>query len=541
MRRNGKEENTGKTQEPLETARKPRRGRKPRAAKQQEEAGAATAAETETVSEKTEETATESETVSEKVEETATESETVSEKAEETVTETETASEKAEETATESETISENVEETVTESETISENVEETVTESETASEKAEETATESETVSEKVAETVMESETVSEQKNTPGEAEMSAAETESVVQEPDSGEQAVPPSETAQEADTGHENETAEEPAAEGENACEEDAAEEENTKETGEELENTDGEMPEEEPERLPATAIPAQITVSPLKRMKQEFSERAQIIREQMRNIQNAFITIGFQLHWIRENNMFRVMDYKNVYDYAEKEYGLKKTTCCNFISIIENYAERDESGEVIESIADCYRNYSASQLVAMLGMNEDMRQQVSPDMSVRAINRLKKGEPEPGTVAASPAPVEEPAPVQETEKKPDVEKEAENPAAEEEAVSDDTVHEEGQETGEMQEAESPGTAEVGAARLEEPEDTETMETENHGDDAEGHTLEAANSEGDTLVEIDSYTDYQSMADELDLLMRTVFAEDASVRVKIVCVQG
>ena len=86
--------------------------------------------------------------------------------------------------------------------------------------------------------------------------------------------------------------------------------------------------------------------------------------------------------------------------------------------------------------------------------------------------------------------------------------------------------------------MQEAESPGTAEVSAARLEEPEDTET---ENHGDDAEGHTLEAANSEGDTLVEIDSYTDYQSMADELDLLMRTVFAEDASVRVKIVCVQG
>ena len=526
MRRNGKEENTGKTQEPLETARKPRRGRKPRAAKQQEEAGAATAAETETVSEKTEETATESETVSEKVEETATESETVSEKAEETVTETETASEKAEETATESETISENVEETVTESETISENVEETVTESETASEKAEETATEPETVSEKVAETVMESETVSEQKNTPGEAEMSAAETESVVQEPDSGEQAVPPSETAQEADTGHENETAEEPAAEGENACEEDAAEEENTEEPG------------EEPERLPATAIPAQITVSPLKRMKQEFSERAQIIREQMRNIQNAFITIGFQLHWIRENNMFRVMDYKNVYDYAEKEYGLKKTTCCNFISIIENYAERDENGEVIESIADCYRNYSASQLVAMLGMNEDMRQQVSPDMSVRAINRLKKGGPEPGTVADSPAPVEEPAPVKETEKEPDVEKEAENPAAEEEAVSDDTVHEEGQETGEMQEAESPGTAEVSAARLEEPEDTET---ENHGDDAEGHTLEAANSEGDTLVEIDSYTDYQSMADELDLLMRTVFAEDASVRVKIVCVQG
>ena len=479
MRRNGKEENTGKTQEPLEAARKPKRGRKPRAAKQQEEAGAATAAETKT------------------------------------------ASEKAEETATESETISETVEETVTESETISETVEETATESETASEKAEETVTESETVSE--------------QETAPGEAEMSAAETESAVQEPDSGEQAAPPSETAQKADTGHENETAEEPAAEGESAREEDAAEEENTKETGEELENTDGEMPEEEPERLPATAIPAQITVSPLKRMKQEFSERAQIIREQMRNIQNAFITIGFQLHWIRENNMFRVMDYKNVYDYAEKEYGLKKTTCCNFISIIENYAERDENGEVIESIADCYRNYSASQLVAMLGMNEDMRQQVTPDMSVRAINRLRKGEPEPGTMATSPAPEEEPAPV----KEPETEKDAENPVPEEEPVPEETDREEEPEAEEMREAESPETAEDDTAREEEPEDTGAAQM----DDDVLELPEEAVPDGNvgTLAEIDSYSDYQSMADELDLLMRNVFAEDASVRVKIVCVQG
>lgn len=41
--------------------------------------------------------------------------------------------------------------------------------------------------------------------------------------------------------------------------------------------------------------------------------------------------------------------------------------------------------------------------------------------------------------------------------------------------------------------------------------------------------------------TLAEIDSYSDYQSMTDELDLLMRNVFSADDSIRVKIVCVQG
>lgn len=333
--------------------------------------------------------------------------------------------------------------------------------------------------------------------------AEMPAAETGSVMQETVSEEQAGTPLETAQEADTEPENDTAGEPATEDGNTREE-AVEESN---------GAEGSV--EEPENLPAPAIPTQVTGSPLKRMKQEFSERSQIIREQMRNIQNAFITIGFQLHWIRENNMFRVLNYKNVYDYAEKEYGLKKTTCCNFISIIENYAERDENGEVIESIADCYRNYSASQLVAMLGMNEDMRQQVSPDMSVRAINRLRKGGPESGTVETSPAPEEEPVP-------------------------EETDREEETEAEEMQE-ESPETAADDTAREEGPEGTETMEAEAYGDDGEEYAGDAAHSEGDTLAEIDSYSDYRSMADELDLIMRHVFAAVAPVRVRIVCVQG
>lgn len=437
MRKNGKEENTGKAQEPFEAAKKPGRGRKPKAEKQQEEMGAA--AETEAVQE------------------------------------TDTASEKTEEISTE----------------------QEAGQEPETAQEAA----------------------------------EMPAAETESTMQESADSEQTGTPPETAPEADTEPGNGTAGESAAEDGNAQEEATGESNGTEESGE--------MTEEEPERLPAPAMPTQVIDSPLKRMKQEFTARSQIIREQMRNIQNAFITIGFQLHWIRENNMFRVLNYKNVYDYAEKEYGLKKTTCCNFISIIENYAERDENGEVIESIADCYRNYSASQLVAMLGMNEDMRQQVTPDMSVRAINRLRKGEA--GTVETSPAPVDEPAPVKEPKKELDAEKDAENPAPEEEPVPEETDREEGPEAGEMQEAENPGTAEGDTDREDEPESTETVEAEAYGDDAGEYAEDAALSEGDTIAEIDSYSDYRSMAEELDLLMRSVFAVDVPVRVKIVCVQG
>lgn len=291
-------------------------------------------------------------------------------------------------------------------------------------------------------------------------------------------------------------------------------------------------------------PASIAPVQVVESPLRRMKQEFRERSQIIKEQMLNIQNAFITIGFQLHWIRNNNMYRVLNYKNVYEYAEKEYGIKKTTCCNFISIIENYAKRDASGEVIESIDDCYRNYSASQLVAMLGMPDEMKQQVTPDMSVRAINRMRRGEEEKPVTEPAAAPVTisiaEPA-----ASKTDVpEKDAGRTVAEMPQPED---------TGHNTMEEEPPEAEEAAVKVEPPETEEaavedaTPETERDNGETtravtEG-TPEGNNTAGTvgTLVEIDSYTVYQSIADKIDAMIRHVFSANAAVKVRIVCEQG
>lgn len=304
-----------------------------------------------------------------------------------------------------------------------------------------------------------------------------------------------------------------------------------------------------------------INTEIVESPLKRMKQEFQQRAQVIREQMFNIQNSFITIGFQLHWIRENNMFRVLNYRNIYEYAEKECNIKRTTCGNLICIIENYADRDENGEVIESIADCYRNYSASQLVAMLGMPEEMKQQVTPDMSVRAINRLRKGEPDPSEAAGAGT-------VLKAEQVPAGETVMER-TAEETAVPDDSARRDEDAEAERtmeQRADSPAgdysgpTAAEDSAREDSghPEDgsavheetKEVGETEDTGaaepdaetvDYAAGEPEGNIHDDGDMLAEIDSYMDYQSMLDELDLIMKHVFSSGPSVRVKILCVHG
>jgi len=251
--------------------------------------------------------------------------------------------------------------------------------------------------------------------------------------------------------------------------------------------------------------------QVVDSPLKRMKQEFTERTNVIKQEMRNIQNSFLVIGFQLHWIKNNNMYRVLDYKNIMDYAEKEFGIKKSTCCNFINIIETYAERDGNGEVIESIAECYRNFSSSQLLAMIGMPEEMQQQVTPDMSVRAITRLRKGEPEQPVVDAPKAVISGARP-------------AESLPVREVPKADVPVHEISKPavSAPVHGAPKPlGTANGLAAN-------------NIGKPLANHVPR-------TLLEIESYSGYRSVAGKIDKLVKEAFSGGKQMKLKLVCEEG
>ncbi len=269
-------------------------------------------------------------------------------------------------------------------------------------------------------------------------------------------------------------------------------------------------------------PSVECKAQVVDSPLKMMKLEFDKRTNVIKQEMRNIQDSFLVIGFQLHWIKTNNMYRVLNYKNIMDYAEKEFGIKKTTCCNFINIIDTYAERDEHGEVIESIAECYRNFSSSQLIAMLGMPEEMQQQVTPDMTVREINRLRKGKPATPAVDAPKAVISEvkPAPVQEAPK----------PAA----------------PAPVQGAPRPAApvSVQGSPRPAAPVPVQgaPKPVGNPAANGGGKPMEKpGNPEPRTLLEVESYSGYRSMVDKIDGMVKDVFKAGKRMKVKIICEEG
>lgn len=166
--------------------------------------------------------------------------------------------------------------------------------------------------------------------------------------------------------------------------------------TKETREalaEVEKLEGEVEMTKPKKqAPATVQKREVD----KKTMTEYRKRTQIIKKQIGNIENSFLTIAFQLHWIKRNNMYKANGSKNIYEFAENEYGLGKTTCCNLICIVDNFAERKDNGEIMEEIKPCYKNFKASQLVAMIGMSQDGIKQITENMSVRKINELRKAE-------------------------------------------------------------------------------------------------------------------------------------------------
>lgn len=139
----------------------------------------------------------------------------------------------------------------------------------------------------------------------------------------------------------------------------------------------------------------AVPSRIEPLTREQLRMEYRKRTGIIKDQLKSIQQSFLVIAFQLYWIKENAMYPSA-YKNIYEFADVEYGISRTTCGNLIYIVDTYGERDGDGRVLENLQERYRNFSASQLIAMAGMPVEVREKVKPDMSVRMINRMRKQE-------------------------------------------------------------------------------------------------------------------------------------------------
>lgn len=122
--------------------------------------------------------------------------------------------------------------------------------------------------------------------------------------------------------------------------------------------------------------------------------EARKRNASISKSLNNVQSSFTRIAFDLYWMYSTSAFGLLGYKNIYDCAAKEHGIARGTCSDFIHIVERFAKRDDSGNVLEEIRPELKDYQSSKLIALLGVTDAQLTEFSVDMSVRDIKKKVK---------------------------------------------------------------------------------------------------------------------------------------------------
>lgn len=129
----------------------------------------------------------------------------------------------------------------------------------------------------------------------------------------------------------------------------------------------------------------------------------------IRRKLQETAGNFVYIGYRLKQIRDSGMYDGCD--NVFEWAEKEYGLNKSTVSRFIAVNEKYSE---GGNSLELKAE-YRGFSQSQLTEMLTLPDAECELITEQTTVKEIRELKNfvkeeekfmNEPEPAETDADP---------------------------------------------------------------------------------------------------------------------------------------
>lgn len=125
--------------------------------------------------------------------------------------------------------------------------------------------------------------------------------------------------------------------------------------------------------------------------------ELTKRVKVIHSALAVVEKNFIKISFDLYWIYTSKAYKSMGCESITDFAQKEFGLSKTTIYDYLNLVERFGERDKEGKLLECKIDpVYKDYSISKLSAISGLSdkEIKSLDITPEMSTRDIKKAVK---------------------------------------------------------------------------------------------------------------------------------------------------
>lgn len=115
--------------------------------------------------------------------------------------------------------------------------------------------------------------------------------------------------------------------------------------------------------------------------------EWMEWKEDIRKKLQETADNFVYIGYRLKQIRDSGMLD--GCSDIFEFAQKEYGLGKSTVSRFIAINEKFSEGGNSLELRSE----YRAIGSSKLAEMLTLPDAECQLITEKTTVKEIRELK----------------------------------------------------------------------------------------------------------------------------------------------------
>lgn len=119
---------------------------------------------------------------------------------------------------------------------------------------------------------------------------------------------------------------------------------------------------------------------------------YQEAKDILREKLDNMKSNFIAAGYYMKYIRDHEQFREDGYESIWEFAEDNYGIKKSTASRWMAMNDKFSQGGNS----PILAEEYRGFEKSQLQEMLYLDDKQMETVTPEMTVKEIREVRKPE-------------------------------------------------------------------------------------------------------------------------------------------------
>lgn len=112
----------------------------------------------------------------------------------------------------------------------------------------------------------------------------------------------------------------------------------------------------------------------------------------IEQDLKDLSVRFIKLGFHFYEVQRLKYYEAGGYSDVAEFAEAEFGIKRSTCYNYILLCQVFS-RDGHSMFLD---DKYKDYSYSQLVEMLSICHDSNKlkYITSSSTIREIRDIKK---------------------------------------------------------------------------------------------------------------------------------------------------